>query len=52
MTFGLLQENNTPSTCLVDATRLWNKAPDAVRTSNTINGENIASKINCKILPI
>jgi hypothetical protein len=52
MKFGLLHENNTPSACSGDATRLWNKAPDAVRTFKTINGAKIASKIYCKTLPI
>ena len=52
MTSGLLQENNTPNTCLGDATRLWNKAPDTVRTPQTLNGAKIASKIYCKTLPV
>ena len=44
--------NNTPNTFIGDATRLWNKAPDTVRTPQTLNGAKIASKIYCKTLPV
>ena len=49
---GLLQENSTPQTCLGDAIRLWNKAPDCVRLSSTLAGAKKASKIYCKSFPI
>jgi hypothetical protein len=38
MMIGPLQENNTPCTCLGDATRLWNKAPETVKAAKTLNG--------------
>ena len=31
MTTRQLKEHNTPSTCLGDAIRLWNRAPDSIR---------------------
>ena len=33
---GNLKENNTPKTCIGDASRLWNKAPDTIRSAMTL----------------
>ena len=30
---GNLRENNTSKTCIGDASRLWNKAPDHIRST-------------------
>ena len=52
MTKGLLQENSTPKTCIGDAVRLWNKAPETIRSAKSLAIAKKMTKVYCKSLPI
>ena len=52
MTKGLLQENITPKTCIGDAVRLWNKAPETIRSAKSLAIAKKVTKNYCKTLPI
>ena len=49
---GKLRANGTPKTCIVDATRLRNQAPDNIRNAKTISMVKRETKIFCMTLPI
>ena len=43
---------NTPHTCIWDATKLWNEAPDGIKKASSINIAKSETKKYCKTLPI
>ena len=52
VTMGKLRANGTPKTCIADATRLRNQAPDNIRNAKTISMVKRETKIFCMTLPI
>ena len=52
VTLENLNEPRTLNTFIGDATRLWNKAPSAVRTAKSIGIAKKEIKTFCKLLPI
>ena len=43
---------NTPHTCIGDATKLWNEAPEGIKKASSINIAKSETKKYCKTLPI
>ena len=52
MKIGQLQENNTPNTCIGDASRLCNKAPESVQSAKTLGCAKKVQKSFANLTPI